>query len=182
MPILALLCAFVVGLTIPARGQAQQSTSSGRGIFGFLDARTGAFHPAVPQALTSNGEVAALTAATTGKFVFNFTISVQSALASTVGIECNASAETFEATTQHTILEDAAVSATRTGSTAKCTVTIPYSWVLTTPTTDMVTLSYQLSAPTAAPALPSRLSTQTVAVIKVPLTGATTTETISAVF
>lgn len=181
IPILALLCAVVLGLAIPAGGQEQQITNAGRGIFGYLDPRTGAFHPAIPQVLTNTVELASVTP-TTGKFVFNFTISVQSSLASTVGIECGASAETLDVTTQHTVLEEAAVAATRTGSTAKCTVTIPYSWVLSTPTTDMVTLSYILSAPTAAPALPSRTSTQTIAVIKVPLTGATTTETVSAVF
>ena len=183
MFVFVLLCIFVVALTIPVRGQEQQPKKAVvTGIFGYLDPQTGAFHPAASPATANNEELLAATTPTTGKLIFNFTISVQSALASTVGIACEASAQLVEVTTQHIILENATVAATRTGTTAKCTVTIPYSWVLVTPKTDMVTLSYTLSAPTATPALPSRLSSQTVAVITVPLTGTTTTETVSAVF
>jgi hypothetical protein len=183
IPILALLCILVLGLTIPVRGQQQQSPTVGRGILGYLDPRTGAFHPAIPQALTDSTQISAATAApTTGKFVFDFTITVDSALASSVGIECGAQAETVDETSERDIVEEAAVAATRSGSTAKCTVTIPYSWPLESASSDSVTLEYFISAPTAAPSLPSRTSTQTIGVIKVPATGATTTETITAVF
>lgn len=178
--ILVWLGVFLSGLAIPVQSQAQKSV--GPGILGYLDAQTGVFHPAASGAIVDNNQLLASVIPTTGKLVFNFTISVQSAIPATDTIVCEASAEVLEVTTQHTVVEAASVAATRSGTTAKCTVTIPYSWVLTTPKTDMVTLTYALSAPTAAPLLPSRTSTQTVAAIAVPLTGATTTETVSAVF
>jgi hypothetical protein len=175
------LCLLVGALTIPVRGQGQQKKPVGGGIFGYLDPQTGAFRPS-PPAIANDEEALATVTPTTGKFVFNFTITVDSAIPSTATIACEASAETLEAVTQHIATETATVAATRSGTTAKCTVTIPYSWVLTTPKTDTVTLTYILSAPTSAPLLPARMSSQTVAVITVPLNGATTTESVSAVF
>lgn len=172
---------FLWGLALPVHGQ-EQKKNAGPGILGYLDPQTGFFHPAASGATVDSSQLLPSVVPTTGKLVFNFTISVQSAIPTTDTIVCEASAEVLEVTTQHAVEEAASVAATRSGTTAKCTVTIPYSWVLTTPKTDTVTLTYTLFAPTAAPLLPSRTSTQTVAVIPVPLTGATTTEAVSAVF
>jgi hypothetical protein len=82
------------------------------------------------------------------------------------------------------ISEIAAVAATRSGSTATCTVTIPYSWSLINSTTDMVQLSYVITAPgavsTGTTGLPYRASSRNFVSIKVPANAATTTETLKA--
>lgn len=116
----------------------------------------------------------------TGKFVYNISISVKSTIPSADVIECSGSASTFDSGTR-SISELAGVAATRAGSSASCTVSIPYSWSLATSSTDMVTLSYTITVPvTAGAALPNRVSSQGIASIHVPASGATTTETISA--
>jgi hypothetical protein len=87
----------------------------------------------------------------------------------------------------HTFNESATVGATRTGSTVTCTVTIPYSWPLLTPNSDMITIAYALSSPVTpasqgAGVLLIRLGSGTVATIKVPANGTTTTESVTASF
>jgi hypothetical protein len=84
------------------------------------------------------------------------------------------------------IFETASTKATVSGSTATCTVNLPYSWYLTMSSADTAALSYTLeianaSAPLANPQ--SRYSSQFVpgaGAIKVPANGTTTTYTISA--
>lgn len=121
-----------------------------------------------------------LVAGTTGKFVYNFTISVKSTIPASQVIECLGSASVFD-TSGRTMEESAGVAATRGASTAACTVTIPYSWPLAGAGTDMVNLSFTINTPVSGPSgLPNRLSTQGFATIHVPPSGSTTTETISA--
>jgi hypothetical protein len=94
-------------------------------------------------------------------------------------------AQVVEAATQHFVNEEASVIATRGTGTATCTVTIPYSWVLSTPSSDMLSITYSISAPveaTATTAYPQRLSTQTIENITVPANGTTTSLTITPTF
>lgn len=156
------------------------------GIPGYLNPRTGGFHP-LPQV---DDQAIEAPAATTfgGKFVVNFTITVSSAIASTNKIGCNVgvSLEDGLATTSPNFInETAGTAVTRgTGTTVTCSVTIPYSWKLTSSTTDSVSITYSIDSPveisTAAGEYPTRSSSQTIATIKVPLNGATTTETVTA--
>jgi hypothetical protein len=68
------------------------------------------------------------------------------------------------------------VAATRSGSTATCKLKMFYSWPLTSPTTDLVSLDYVVSAGgTASTPFPNRESSQSLSSIKVPAVGATTT-------
>lgn len=159
-----------------------QNAASVPGIQGFLDPRTGIFH-SVPSPQARDAEP--LTTSTlTGKFVFNFTITVNSTIASTSQIGCFAGVSTNDTTNLNNVVDAAAVAVTRgSGTTVKCTVTIPYSWKLGSPSTDMVHLSYTIGSPLElgiVSAYPNREGAQSLGTIKVPLNGATTTETITA--
>lgn len=123
----------------------------------------------------------------TGKLVFSFTITIQSSIPSSSNIACEASAEIDDAGAGGQgplITEAAAVAATRSGTTATCTVNVPYAWNLLNSSTDKVQLSYVISAPSSAfsgtSGLPARISTNIFGTIKVPANGATTTQTIKA--
>ncbi len=162
-----------------------QNAAAARGIRGYLDPQ-GVFHTLKPQeaaeppALTKFG----------GTFVVNFTITVAATISASANIECVVTASLIDNLTSGTpnfIDETAGVVATRSGSTATCSVSVPYSWALGTASTDMVTLSYTIQAPveytTATGALPARgSSVGNLATIKVPANGATTTETVTATF
>jgi hypothetical protein len=60
-------------------------------------------------------------------------------------------------------------------------VTIPYSWILVSPSTDKVLLSFNIQVPstTAGSQFPNRLSDHAFANIAVPTTGKTTTFTLT---
>jgi uncharacterized Zn-finger protein len=176
-----LLCACVLGSAVSLWGQEAGSV---RGVPGYLDPRTGQFHSArmTPTDLDSD-----LTPALTtfgGKLVFKFTITVDSAIAAAAKIGCSASANLVDAASGNFILESATVAAIRSGTTATCTVTIPYSWKLASAASDSISLTYDIQAPVEAtsPAttLPNRVSSQSLPAIKVPPNGATTNETITA--
>lgn len=116
----------------------------------------------------------------TGKFVYNISISIKSTIPTADVISCSGSAATFDGSGKN-ISEIAGVAATRAGSSASCSVAIPYSWSLTTSSTDMVALSYTITVPVGGgAALPNRSSIQGLGSIHVPASGSTTTETISA--
>jgi hypothetical protein len=182
-----LVCVCFAGLAQPAWSQIANK-EPGKGIPGFLDPKTGAFTPSVQNPIDSEALAAA---ATTGKFVFNFTITVNSVIPKNGVVTCDANTDVFESS--QSIQEHAFSFATLvSGSTWKCSVTIPYSWTLSTPASDMVSLSYslaiteafQLTASNAtgtlvAPIAP-RHHNHTIGAIKVPLTGSTTTENITA--
>jgi hypothetical protein len=127
-------------------------------------------------------EESEIEAPSSGDFAVTFNISVKSAIPSTETITCTFTASVFEATTQQTVSDTMTVAATRSGATATCKLTMFYSWLLTTPTVDMVILDYIISAPslTAPTALPFRESDQNLPSIKVPAVGATTKKDITA--
>lgn len=169
------VCICLVGLIQPAWSQNANKTS--HGIPGYLDPQTGAFTPVVQSAV--EGQNIANIAASAGKFVATFTITIGSPIPTTDVILCTFTADVFEA--GHAFDESATVTATRHGSTATCTVTMAYSWPLSTPTSDLVNLGYSITAgaSTSSVAL-SRVSTHTIGTIKVPGIGSTTDETILA--
>ena len=131
------------------------------------------------------GLVSAASAAvtpTTGQFVFNFTITLSSTIATTTAIGCVAEVSVSGDNALPGIQETLVKAATRSGNTATCTVTIPYSWNLGSPATDKVSLQYTIEAPVRGGAygVPYRSSHQNLGTIAVPANGATTTETIAA--
>jgi hypothetical protein len=171
-----------------------QTANAVQGIRGYLDPRTGEFHP-LPQPARPESDAEAAAASTcaaspcTGKFVVNFTITVDSTIVSTAVISCGVSATVSdEGGIGNLILETAAVGVARgSGSTVKCTVNLPYSWNLLSVATDTVRLTYTINVPaepaTASALLPSRTSSQEISPgtsIKIPASGSTTTETVTA--
>lgn len=80
----------------------------------------------------------------------------------------------------NTFKEIAEVAATRSGSTATCTVKVPYSWTLSDATSDTVSLEFDVVVPTAlitSNTTPGRFSSRT-STIPMPANGATTDETV----
>lgn len=171
-----LVLACFIGLTQPAWSQ-KSPAKAGNGILGYLDPQTGAFKPLV-QAPASPEEADALAAIvpTTGTLVFNITITVKSSIG-TDTVACDANADVFEALTSQSIGETGLVTATGSGGTRTCKVTIPYSWLLSTPGSDSVSLNIDVFAATSTNLLqqPARGHTQSLPPIKVPTLGGTTT-------
>ena len=150
-------------------------------IVGAFDPVTGAFTPIRASLAPTRGTIAAAATTFGGKLVFTFTINVKSAVPATDKIVCRASALVIDGpiTTGLTTLtqESAAVAATRSGSTANCTVSIPYSWTLNNGSTDQMSLSYGISTSPAAVgtlSLPSRTSGQGLGNFAIPPDGTTT--------
>lgn len=161
-----------------AAGQTSPDKAPG-GILGYLDPKTGAFRPLAK----SQQEIpeAAVTP-TTGKFVFHITVSIQSTFAAGTPIVCSANASTYDTTNFLYFDEEASVTAQQTGATATCSIVIPYSWPLSTPAADSVTLSYTVSAGVFESSKTlTRMLNHSLPGIKVPAHGATTTETIATV-
>jgi hypothetical protein len=180
---IVVLCACVLGMSAALVGQ---SSSAGRGIQGYLDPRTGAFHP-IPAVAEPDAEPPA-TVTYGGKLVFKFTITVAATISATAKIACSVDASVTDTNgaSFNFFDESASALATRSGTTATCTVNIPYSWKLANGGTDMVAMTYVISAPSeitvATDAYPNRLSSASLTSIKIPLNGATTTTNISAKF
>jgi hypothetical protein len=176
----------LVGVCLLAGTQALwgQNIVGARGLRKYYDP-LGRVLIALPQADNASGEPPAVTTFT-GTLVFNFTITVKANITSTAKIQCTATASLLDASTGNEIIEQDTVLATRSGSTATCSPTINYSWNLGSSSTDKISLGWIISAPSEAStssALPSRLSEQiNFASISVPVTGTTTTETLTPTF
>ena len=107
-----------------------QSSAAAHGIRGYLDPQTGSFHTIPHPVLQDDVDLVTLTTFT-GKLVANFTITVDSTIASTGKIACELDAETEDAATGNFIEESAASAVTRgSATTVACSVHIPYSWKL----------------------------------------------------
>jgi hypothetical protein len=172
----------LVILALPVASQEGAATGA-HGIYGHWDPTTGIFKPAHQVPLdnaSANGEAMPPTSTYTGKFVVNFTVTISSAIPTGDTIGCNVSVTLVDTAGDTT--DSMAVSATRSGSTATCSVTIPYSWQVTS-TTDPVYVSYDISAPpqplVSTSSFPRRYTTHPISKITVPLNGATTTYTIT---
>ena len=173
------VCICLLGLTQPVRSQKTNETTQ-HGIPGYLDPRTGTFKPLANLAPQEEPEIEAATPSP-GDFAVTFNISVKSSIPSTETIACAFNAQVFGDASGKTVTDSMTVAATRSGATATCKLKMFYSWPLTSPNTDSVSLDYQIvTGEFVSPALPIRLSTQTLSSIKVPAIGATTTMTIAA--
>ena len=165
---------------------SQNPTKTGfYGIPGYFDPASGAFSPFNQPLVTENSLSAAAASPSTGKFVVNFTIAIRSSIPTAYPISCDVAAYTTEIDASYNVSmfnESASVVATRVSATsATCTVTIPYSWPLLSPSTDKVSLSYSISTQGTTNALSSRTSNLSIGKIAVPANNATTTKTVSAV-
>jgi hypothetical protein len=170
-----------LALLTPALRAQQRDHTSHQPALTYVDPVTGEFKQVTPQV---DANILPATAPTTGTFVFKITITLKSTIPSSDVIVCNANANVTDVGSQTVNEELASVAATRTTTSATCTVSIPYSWVLTTATQDRVSLEYSVAtAPSSSTGnpLPSREGIHGLAPIPVPATASTTTETVSTV-
>ena len=96
---------------------------------GFLDPKTGAFTAQVGPAQHSPGMVGEA-ATYTGTLIMKFNITLKSGIPADYQIQCTQNATVSDSVATYS--ESKTVVATRSGSTATCTVGIYYSWSLST--------------------------------------------------
>ena len=177
----ALGTALVAGISV----SAQTSTTPHKKVFGYQDPQTGLFHP-------SNGIAPdAAVAPATGTLELVLTITLKTPLTKGGSVLCSADvvAESENTNTyQASSFEDEATSvATVSGSTATCTVNIPYSWPVPAASSTVentVSGSYVIEMTGAAGtvnALPRYSSAPFVTLTKVPSTGTVSKYTVAAV-
>lgn len=160
---------------IPAWGQTTK-TPAIPGILGYMDPHTGVFHP-IPGASSDDAEAPP---ATTFTGTINLTITITVKTSGLTSFTCVASTSVVDGTTSPTVYgESDTVLATGSGSTRTCTLSIPYSWSLTTQSSDTMTTSYTVTG-IASTGTPARSADRTpLDSRKVPASGATTTLTAS---
>lgn len=130
-------------------------------------------------------------AATTGKFVFTFTVTVSSTVPKNGAVVCTAIASVNESSGQ-SIQQTAVGIVTPSAGKATCTATMPYAWALASAASDKVILSYKVEVDygyqvtasngtsTGVQLVASDKVTENLATISVPLNGVTTNESVSA--
>jgi hypothetical protein len=184
LPLLAVLALALAPLSF---GQFLSKPHPSHRALGYYDAETGAFQP-----LPSTDAESLPVTATTGTLVFKITINVKSAIPKNAVIGCDVSASVFDNTSGLSVDEVGSAIATLTsGTTYSCTVKLPYSWQLSSAANDKVALDfstsidygYQVTATNGSATLvqpaSARLTRHNLVPINVPLSGATTTETVS---
>ena len=164
-----LVCATILGMGCAIAAYAGSGDAVGApSIIGFLDPHTGAFRPL----MNTTERPASAEAGTkiTGEFKITGTITIVSpSITSTTPITCSATGIVVD-DANGPILEEASSSATISGTTASCTVLIPYEWFLVTPTADTATISVEVTVVSTD----VRIHTQQLATLTVPATGTTT--------
>jgi hypothetical protein len=128
-----------------ANSAAERDTNAHR-IPGYLDPRTGTFTTKAHSA-PANQEGVQDPALTNyyGTYVITLTITISSNIPTSDVIACNGSTG-IDDEGGGDFNDEAAAVATRNGSTATCKIVIPYSWFLTNPGTDSVSIDYGVEA------------------------------------
>lgn len=174
---LLLICVCCLIATTAAWGQAANIQTK-PGILGYFDPQTGAFRP-LPQASADEEDASRAASVFTGTINVTITVTLKTTTITTV--TCEIGTDTNDAVTTATPLfynESNSVTATGTGTTRTCKLSIPYAWTLSTQPTDTMTTSYTViggtstTSPTTRTASRNPLDTR-----KVPVNGATTTLT-----
>jgi hypothetical protein len=184
-----LVMVFATTVAGTAWSQGADTGPSPGTIPGYLDLRTNSFRPIHVHPVASPASVSA----STGTIITTFAITVASTIPAATQITCNVTASVIEINSSfevtNNIVDSATVLASRNvaAGSATCTVKIPYSWLLLTPSGDQANLSYDINANTAlakttkADTLINRNSTQTFDIISIPGdNGATTNESVQA--
>jgi hypothetical protein len=153
----------------------------------YFNRDTGLFEPV--QAAGQDPEAPPVTP-TTGTLVYNFTITLKTPLPKGGILTCTGGGEVIE--TKYSTDEGGfGIAKLVSGDTYSCSVSLPYSWMLSTPTTDKILLSFKVQVNEALEITAAngtgttflvsagRASAQTLPSIAVPANGATTTETVS---
>jgi len=173
--------ALVVGTSAQA-----QTAAAPQGIAGYINPATGVFTavPRTAQALPPE-QLPLASTTSTGVIKFVYAITLKSGIPAGNSIQCSAnlyvSDDDFTSSVSYT--ETKAVEAVRTGTTAACTVAIPYSWLLPDVAGTKVSLNYSVttydtSTTAGAAFLTRRSHNGTLNPITVPANGATITKSI----
>jgi hypothetical protein len=169
---LLLICLCCVMVAPAVWGQAGNGRAQS-GILGYLDPHTGAFRP-VPSAAQEDADVPAITTFT-GTVTVTLTITLKTT--GLTNITCTEELSVLDAitTSVRIFTESNSVLATGTGTTRTCKLSIPYSWGLTTQSSDNMTTTYSVVGTTGTTLLPERTSSLSpLDTRKVPASGATT--------
>jgi hypothetical protein len=184
--VLRLLAVLVLGLATLSYGQIAPHQPSHR-ILGYYDPATGGFEPLRP---AQDAEPAAVTA-TTGTLVYKLTLTVKSTIPKNGVVGCSGEATVSDSSGNSYTEHGSGVGVLVSGTTYTCTITLPYSWLLSSAASDKISRSYtaninygfQLAATngadTAVTPISARETDQSIPSIAVPASGATTTEDIS---
>jgi hypothetical protein len=179
MKLMKMLFAVTCLLGLIGSGFAQNADNAkAQRTFGYVDQKTGIFHP-----LNRSVQPDAVPAVTptTGTFVFNVTMSVSASLPTTAVIVCIVTGGVDDLTSG-AFSNAVGVTAKRTGSSATCTVNVPYSWDLANPTKDTVDMDLEVSATVGtfgSDSFYEESFTAPAITMKVPANGTTTTKTIT---
>lgn len=147
------------------------------GILGYFDPQTGAFRP-LPQAPADDEDLSRAGTVFTGTVSVTITVTLKTTTITTV--TCGITTSTNDAvTTVPTFYEETnSVTATGTGTTRTCKLSIPYAWSLATQSTDTMSTSYTIFGGTTTTGPATRSATRSpLDTRKVPANGATTTLT-----
>ncbi len=158
-----IVCACLAVVTLPAWGQAANAKTGAainHGILGYLDPGTGAFKPMRVRTPHADAPTSP-PPVTQGTFVIGLTINVISSFPSDETYTCGAESTVFDESGLD-FEDDATVTATRSGNTVTCTVTIPYYWRLADPSMDTVTVGFDVVAtgPASSNGQPTRETRQ----------------------
>ena len=143
-----------------------QSALVGQGIPGYLDPRTGAFHPSQPQDAAGDDENAVTPALTTYTGVLQTTLkfAVKSKLPAGA-ITCTLAAGVLDS---GTFIDDVGSAvATVTAGQATCTPKFTYGWRLVNGSTANVIFGYQIHGPQQPNGISSRISASGNVIVKV---------------
>jgi len=140
-------CVCLVGLTQLVWSQnSNLSTAPGsreHGIPGYLDPRTGTFTAKVPTRASVSPDTTVTYSVLTGTWDFTIPITLKTTPANGDILACEIDLSVNDPVT-YTYIETGIATQTASGASS-CTVSIPYTWVLTAPTTDVVVISYDIS-------------------------------------
>jgi|SRR2546423_8191315 hypothetical protein len=168
------VCCLVIGVAA-AWGQAANTQARQQGILGILDPQTGAFR-ALP-AVTEDTELAP---AAVFNGTVNLTLNITLRTTALTTFTCMLQVSTFDGSTIFT--ETDTVSATGSGTTRTCKLSIPYAWSLNSQATDKMTTSYSVFGSGGATSLIQRTSSRNPLDVRaVPANGAITTLTAAVV-
>lgn len=185
---LPLLAVLVLGLAPFSFGQLFSKAHPAHKTLGYYDPATGAFQP-LPKATDAEEPAATVIG---GTITIRLTINVKSTIPKNAVIGCNGTADVLDDTSDLSFDEEGSAIATLvSGTQYLCVVKLPYSWTLSSASTDKVYLSYSASieygyeatatngTATIVEGVAARLNSHTLAPIDVPINGATTTNSIT---
>ncbi|HEU0155429.1 MAG TPA: hypothetical protein VFQ82_05110 [Stellaceae bacterium] len=160
------ISAFIIGavaltgaaLALPA------ATDAASPVAGYLDSATGTFTPAASQAQLA--AAAALSLKRTGTITVAITLNIESSIPIGQQINCSAniSSNEFPGISNNASASTVLI---KTGATGKCTLVIPYQWIVTSATTQM-TVGFNVSLQGPGGAVTSRSANGTFPAFAVP--------------